>query len=213
MEFFLCGGGSGEQVKSFFDIYLDNVNDTSLILYIPLAMEKGKYLECKKWFLNETKSYNIKFKMIEYNKDLNNIDVNDFTHIFIGGGNTYKLLKELKDTTFFEKLKNYRGKIWGGSAGAIIFGKDINSCKLEDSNNINLQNTTGYNTVNNYSILCHLNKESYMKNEKYLKEYSKKFKTIYLPEDSVIHIKNNKAKVLGNQKYIVFDNGSLISEK
>ena len=213
MEIFLCGGSSGKRAEPIFDIYLNNTNNRSNILYIPLAMEKEKYSDCKIWFENEIKKYSIKFKMIELSKELNNINLNNFTHIFIGGGNTYKLLKEIKDTTFFESLQSYQGKIWDSSAGAIIFGKDINSCKVEDKNKVNIQETAGYNIVNNYSILCHLNKENYIKNESYLKEYSKKFKTIYLPEDDVIYINKNKVEVLGTQKYIIFDNGIVLEKQ
>lgn len=212
MEIFLCGGGSGRKVEKVFDIYLNNTNDRKNVLYIPLAEEKEKYLDCKRWFENEIKKYNTKFKMIELSKELNNINLNNFTHIFIGGGNTYKLLKELQDTTFFENLKSYQGKIWGSSAGAIIFGKDINSCRLEDANKVNIHKTAGYNVINDCSILCHLNNENYIKNERYLKEYSKKFKTMYLPEEDIIHIKENKVEILGAETYIIFDKGDVVEK-
>ena len=47
----------------------------------------------------------------------------NYSAIFIGGGNTFKLLKGIKDRGAFSKLKDFinnNGIIFGGSAGAII---------------------------------------------------------------------------------------------
>ena len=53
-----------------------------------------------------------------------------------GGGNTYKLLDCLKKNGAFEKIRRYLleddGIVYGGSAGAIIFGKDLDSCNTDD---------------------------------------------------------------------------------
>ena len=52
--------------------------------------------------------------------------------MYIGWGNTYKLLYELKMSGDFQK-KNYfftqNGIIYGESEGTIIFGKVLDSCK------------------------------------------------------------------------------------
>ena len=45
-----------------------------------------------------------------------------------GGGNTYKLLKGIKDNGMYNKIFDYmknNGIIIGFSAGAIIFGKEF----------------------------------------------------------------------------------------
>lgn len=204
MEYYLCGGGAGTQVAEIFSEY---IGQNAKILYIPLAMNLNKSNDCKEWFSKEVEKYNVNFYMVESNKELNTINLNSYSHVFIGGGNTYKLLKELKEINFFKKLKDFNGKIWGGSAGAIIFGKDINSCKIEDENNVGLTNTKGMNIVEDYSLICHLNKENFEKNTEYLKRYSLKYKTIYLSEDDVIYIKNNKIKIMGDKPYIIFEHG------
>jgi len=62
----------------------------------------------------EIKSYQHHFKTIET--------------IYIGGGNTFKLLKELKESGFDKELLKFikEGKpVYGGSAGALILGKNI----------------------------------------------------------------------------------------
>ena len=47
-------------------------------------------------------------------------------------------LKELR------KYINNDGIIYGGSAGAIIFGYDIDSCLSMDANDVNLEDTKGF---------------------------------------------------------------------
>ena len=98
------------------------------------------------------------------------------------------------------------GIIFGGSAGAIIFGEDIDGCLLDDKNIVNLNNTKGFNILRDYSILCHLNNKHFKRNVKYLKSFSKNNKLIYLPEEDVIYIDDKKIRLIGNKKYIIFKN-------
>lgn len=204
MEYFLCGGGFGIQVKEIFNRYIGNQAN---ILYIPIAMTSDKLDKCQEWFRNEISSYNAKFYMIKSFEDIEKIDILSFSHIFIGGGNTYKLLKELRNANFFNITKKFNGKIWGGSAGAIVFGKDINSCKNVDDNIVNLKHTEGANIINHYSLICHLNEENFKKNKEYLEEYSIRYKTIFISEENVIYKNGKNFKIMGDAPYIIFDQG------
>lgn len=211
MKLFLCGGGSGKQIMFALNKFSSLLDKTKPILYIPLAFENNDYDSCSKWFEQEIKSMGINsFEMVKSSKELSQKDFNKYCALFIGGGNTYKLLKEFKENFNFEKIETYLkndGIIFGGSAGAIIFGKDINSCLLEDKNIVDLADCTGFNYLNNYSILCHLNKVNFKKNNQYLMNYSIKNKTIYLPEEDVIIITNKKIEFIGQNKYVIFNNG------
>ena len=211
MKLFLCGGGSNRQIMFALRKFKSVVNKDKPILYIPLAMEKENYDSCKEWFSIESKYIGINsFEMIKSSKELSEKDLNNYCALFIGGGNTYKLLSELSENGNFEKIQNYlrnNGVIFGGSAGAIIFGKNINTCLLDDGNDVNLKKCEGFNYLNEYSILCHLNKSNLKRNYKYLKEVSKEKKILYLPEEDVIFIDNNKIKLIGTNKYAKFSNG------
>ena len=68
----------------------------------------------------------------------------------------------------------------------------------------------GYNFLQGYSILCHLKRKNLKRNVKYLQEYSKQQKLIYLPEDNVIFIDDDKISIIGNSKYIIFKNGEYV---
>lgn len=214
MKLFLCGGGSGKQILNALYKFSNIINKEKPILYIPLAMEYKKYDSCFTWFKNEIKMLNLsKFEMVRSSYELSQKNLDDYSALFIGGGNTYKLLNELKQYDNYNKIETYLkndGIVFGGSAGAIIFGKDIAGCLLDDGNNINLKCTKGFNYLNGYSILCHFKNKNFNKNLKYLQKYSIKNKLIYLPEENVIFINNKKISIIGTSKYVIFKNGKYV---
>ena len=66
----------------------------------------------------------------------------------------------LKTSGAFDKIKKYLleddGIVYGGSAGAIIFGKDLDTCYLDDDNDIELEeilNTVNFDNLINISKL------------------------------------------------------------
>lgn len=211
MNLFLCGGGSGKQIIFALNKFSSLLDKSKPILYIPLAFENSDYDSCSKWFEQEMKYMGLNnYEMVRSSKELSEKEFNEYCALFIGGGNTYKLLKELKEYSNFEKINQYlknNGIIFGGSAGAIIFGKNINSCLIDDKNSVNLNDCDGFNYLNGCSILCHLNKANFKKNKNYLMNYSIKNKTIYLPEEDVIIIKNKKIKFIGQNQYVIFNKG------
>ena len=83
-------------------------------------------------------------------------NLKNFNAIYIGGGNTCSLIQELKDSRFADILIQYikaGGQLYGGSAGAIIIGKRIDT--HDDENKVGLQDTSGFNLLNNFSVACH----------------------------------------------------------
>lgn len=210
MKLYLSGGGSGKQNLYAYNSYFNSIDKNKPILYIPLALDSKIYDDCYNWFKNEIGYFNFtNFEMVKSSLELSKLDLNKYNSLFIGGGNTYKLLKELKDNSNFEKINQFLlndGIIYGGSAGAIIFGKDIDGC-LQTDERIDVD-TRGFNFLNSYSLLCHFNKASFKANKNYLKEYSKKNKLLFLPEEDVIVVTNKKISFIGNEKYCLFFNGN-----
>jgi dipeptidase E len=88
-------------------------------------------------------------------------NLDQYTAIFIGGGNTFKLLKEIKDSKFDQKLQeylNHGGLVYGSSAGAVIFGKSIKPCEYGeygDINHVGLTDLSGLNLAGGKDIFCH----------------------------------------------------------
>ena len=212
MKLYLSGGGSGKQNHFAYINFFRIIDKSKPILYIPLAMESPMYKSCYNWFKNEINSYNFdKFEMVKSSLELSKLDLSNYCALFIGGGNTYRLLSELNKNDNINKIKKYLlngGIVYGGSAGAIIFGKDIDGCKLMDEKND--VNTDGLNFINNYSLLCHFNNNNLKLNKKYLTTYSKKNKLLFLPEQDVLVISDNSIKIIGNHKYAIFDSQKMV---
>jgi dipeptidase E len=141
-------------------------------------------------------------------------NLSDYSAIFIGGGNTYKLLKELNDTAAFDKIKDFiknNGVVYGCSAGSIIFGKNINSISYMDPNDIELNETQGADILFGMSITAHYtnkNEEKTALATNHLIEYSKdKEAVIALPEEDTLFINDDIVKIVGTKPYYIFHNG------
>lgn len=180
-------------------------------------MQRDRYDSCYEWINEELKDVDVpNIDMVISADELANKDLNLYSAIFIGGGNTYKLLSELKMSGAFENIKEYLnndGIIFEGSAGAIIFGQCIDTCKYADKNEVELKDQMGFDVFNNFSILCHFTNESEEKteiNRKYLLELSKEEKIIALPEEDTIYYEDGKYEIIGNRPYYIFEEGNMI---
>lgn len=216
MRIFLCGGGSGKEIKEATIKFGNLIDKSKPLLYIPLAMKSEKYDSCLEWIKEEMNIIGINnIDMVTSGEDLYKKNFDNYSAIYIGGGNTYKLLRDIKKNNFFDKIKRYidnDGIVFGGSAGAIIFGKDIDTCKYEDDNSIiGLKDTSGFDVLSGYSLLCHYN-DNIVKTENninYLKEYSIGRKVIYLPEEDTIFIDSNDIELIGDKEYLLFEDGNM----
>ncbi len=214
MKVFLCGGGSGHQTFEANKRLNEVIDHSKPCLYIPLAMEREKYADCYEWIKDELKNVDVPYiEMVKSADELAAKNMNDFGVIFIGGGNTFKLLNDLKISGAFDKIKEYlnsEGVIFGGSAGAIIFGKDLEACQLDDVNEVNLNETNGFDILNGISILCHYTNRTVEKDEKskqYLLGVSKYRTVVALPEEVTLFVNCGNIEVIGNRPYYFFENG------
>lgn len=81
-----------------------------------------------------------------------------FDAIYIGGGNTFYLLHQIRHHQLDEPLEEFlqAGKpVYGGSAGAIVLGYDIISCAHIDDNIIGLTDFSGLDQALGCTIWCH----------------------------------------------------------
>ena len=220
MKLLLNGGGSTEQLKLTMNKLNEIINYNKKLLYVPLAMDEDDhpYDSCYEWFLKQIQNVEvIGVDMPRTFEEFANTNLDNYGAVFIGGGNTYKLLKGIKDNDIFNKIIDYLnndGIVIGCSAGAIIFGKDINSCSSMDRNDSNLTNTTGFNALNGKSIFAHYtNSKTEEIHKKYtdaLIEYTKNNEeVIALPEEDTIYIDEGSIEIIGTRPYYSFINGSI----
>lgn len=212
-KLFLSGGGSEKDSFELDSLFVKSFIKKK-ILYIPLAatLDAMGYEGCYDWITATLSAHTEDFLEIIMSLNLENVTsegLNQFGSVYIGGGNTYHLLKIFNDSGFSQKLLDYYlqgGIVYGGSAGAIILGKDIGTVEEE---NFNLYpSSKGLNLVNNYSIICHYTDELGGKVNEYV--LSTKYPVIALPEKSGLIIENNQAQVKGQDSISVFTSSQKI---
>lgn len=215
MHIILGGGGSNEQTIISNKLFESLIDPTKPILYIPLAMEPHRYDGCLEW-INGDEFSNIKhgeFVMVRDVTEIQNHNLGDYAAIFIGGGNTYHLLQRLKDSSAFQQIKEYLdngGVVYGGSAGAIIFGKDIDACLYMDTNDLNFGDTGGFDMLFGCSFTAHYTNQYAEKHKvatEYLAQYSHREPIVALPEENSLYTDGNIIKVVGSRPWYVFNGG------
>lgn len=229
MKLFLNGGGCGKQTIDTYKEINKIIDHSKPVLYIPLAMDENEhqYDDCFEWIKNEISVIDIpNIEMVRTFNELYEKDYNRYSMIFIGGGNTFKLLKGIKESNSFNKLKEYiynDGIIFGGSAGAVIFGKDIKSIEIMDKNDVELEDTKGFDLLNGKSLFVHYTnyksklteEDNKALNEKYtnfLIDYTiNNENVIAYPEEDTIFIDGDNIKMIGKSSYYTFEDG--IKEK
>jgi len=203
----ILGGGGSEKDSIEIDNLLKNLlnNSRKKILYIPIALKGHKLYEgCYNWFTNIFNPKIFKITMWDKIKNRKFEDIKEFDAIYIGGGNTYNLLKEIKESGFDKLLiKFIKSKkiIYGGSAGAIILGENISTSS--DENKIKLTNFKGLKIIRNYSIWPHYTTKDDKRIFKYLNKKNS-VNVIAIPEKSGALIEKNKMKIYGNKEIIIF---------
>lgn len=213
MKVALCGGGDFMHIEGMNRLYSEIAEKNKPVLYIPLASEQEDFSHCSEWINNQLNQYGINtVETICSIDELSNVEPALYSSIFIGGGNTYKLLKLLKESGVYNKIQDYinnDGIIIGSSAGAVIFGEDIDSISYMDDNNVNWQETKGFNILNNYSICPHFTNANEERNAfeydwiiNYVKSGNK---VIAIPEESALVVENDKITVLGNKPCVIFN--------
>ena len=207
MKLFLNGGGSSVQAAGAYEKFNEVIDHAKPLLYIPLAMESEKYPGCLKWIEEELTKVDIPgIEMVTSGTELAKKDLNQYCALFIGGGNTYKLLNELKATGAFDKIKKYiheDGIVFGGSAGAIIFGKSIETSEYVDRNNVNLMDLSGFDMMSGMSLFCHYDKNA----KDYLLKASQNAKIMALPEDDTLYFNGTNFEVIGSKAYAYYEKG------
>lgn len=218
MKLILNGGGKGDLVVDARRLLNNIIDHNKKALYIPFAWPDPTYSGCLEFMTNELSDVDkLGIDMVKTTDELISKDFKEYAFIYIGGGNTYKLLKDLKDSGAFEKIKKYlleeNGIVYGGSAGAILFGKDLDSCNTDDPNEVGLVDNTGFDMINGYSLLCHYTNREPKRTEmsrNYLIQLSKQKPIYALPEEDTIFVDDGTISVIGTRPYYIFENGKEI---
>ena len=156
MALYLGGGGSPEQAIEIEGAFFRSLTTTSRILYIPIALKGSRPLDqCIDWFASLSERYGRKHFQVLRGFDQ---EPEPYDAIYIGGGNTFTLLSELRGSKFEDDLKASISDgvpVFGGSAGAAIFGASISTVEHIDQNAVGITDLRGLDLVPPYSIWVH----------------------------------------------------------
>jgi len=207
----LSGGGDLDISFQIDKKYFSLLKNNSKILYIPIALRRNAlgYENCYDWFSSVISAHSegkdIDFTMLLEKDDIPTLD--SYDSIYVGGGNTFWLLNYFLSHDLKKKISqfiNNGGVYYGGSAGAMILGKDIRTVIEENDNNYS--SFKGLNILKNYSIYCHYLQSSDEKIFTTSKIINSKI--IALPENSGI-IMNCKGTIIDSVgKVYIFDENS-----
>lgn len=159
VEIFL-GGGGDKRDSALLDAAFAARVQGQRILYLAIAMDGMSltYSECRAWIHDVFNPLGVNdITMWESLDSRRHEELKSFDAIYVGGGNTFKLVWELRTTGFDRALADFAGNgaVYGGSAGAIIFGKDISTCAWTDSNDVGVIDTSGLGLIGGLFVWCH----------------------------------------------------------
>lgn len=199
MSIFVNGGGSGTDAAKAYK-KLGCVTDSEKpILYIPFAMDDESYPSCLEWITGELSAFSRSIDMVTSASMLSEKALSAYGFIFIGGGNTFKLLSELRKCGCLEKLAGFiadGGVVFGGSAGAIIFGEDIDCAIFADPNDVGLKETGGLALLGGASVFPHYDAEN-NEQKRFLTEFSAGRRIIALPEADTLLVSGGSFELIG----------------
>lgn len=225
MRLLLNGGGSEEQLIPMLTKLDEIIDHDKPMLYVPLAMDEVEhpYNGCYEWINKQLMNISVQnLDMVRTFEDFASKDLDKYSAIFIGGGNTYKLLNGLKQSGVFDMIKKYinnNGIVVGCSAGTVLFGKDISIIASMDSNNVKLTDTKGFDVLSGISIFPHYinlkkkltDKENELRINKFTNSiinFSLKKGDVYaIPEEDTIYIDGTDVKIIGTKNYFYFKDG------
>lgn len=210
----LAAGGGGAEDSRLLDVFLaEQCESHRTMLYLPIAMdgERPSYKQCYEWITSVFQPLGFNITMWTDLSGRTKSDVETFASVYIGGGNTFRLLKEIRKHHFGEILLDFfeaGGIIYGGSAGAIILGRDIMTCDHMDRNEVGLKDFTGLNLFNGYSIWCHYNSREDFLIEEFIQ--SNHHPVIAIPERSGVFLQGEEIKAIGFEPAYRFQDGKKV---
>jgi len=159
-SYFLSGGGNEKQSFPLDKFFFEQLPQKSAFLYIPIALRGHRLFETAPvWMqgvINLHKRNDIHFETWNSFEGRTSEDLKQFSAVYLGGGNTWLLMKEVRESGFHSLLKNFLeegGVLYGGSAGAIILGRRIDT--HDDPNTVKWNNNEGLSFFGTLSVVCH----------------------------------------------------------
>jgi dipeptidase E len=142
--------------KNIASLFLEIINkpvSQIKIVFIPTAARSEEELKYVVESKKELLALGISEKNIttlELDRPVSFQEIESFDVIYVCGGNTFHLLKKVRETNFDQVISEFvrNNKLYFGvSAGSILVCPNIEIAKPFDENDVNLTNLTGLNLI------------------------------------------------------------------
>lgn len=204
----LAGGGGAADSRLLDEVFASWLGLQGRLLYWPVALRGIRSFEsCLDWFTATFAPLHItRITMWTELTEHRGSELEKFNAVYIGGGNTYSLLAELIQSGFDHDLKAYAdagGLIYGGSAGAVVLGKDIRTVSHTDHNLVNLIEVNGLNLIQDHSVWPHYRSAQDHLIEEFVRAHQRP--VLAIPERSGIIAESGRLRVVGFEPSYRFD--------
>jgi len=192
-------GLANQNIKNHFLQIIDKPISQVKIIFVPTASrseEELKYVNDSKKELLDLGIPENNIKTLNLDKPVSFQDVEGFDIIYVCGGNTFYLLKKVRETGFDKVIIEFTktGKLYFGvSAGSILVCPNIDIASPFDENDVNLTDLTGLN-LTDVIVSPH-----YCEEEKpIIDEFKKKsqYKVIPLTDNQALLIIDGETKII-----------------
>lgn len=204
MRLFLSGGAADGNPG--YHGFLEAVDRTKPILYICFAVApRNRVARYADFAARMAREGVLSTRLCDSAAWLGEVDLSAFGGIFCSGGNTYRLLKSLREHGGIENIKAYlaAGGVWyGSSAGAVVCGADIQPICYMDPNTVALRDTRGLDLIGGWSTVAHYNSSVEPEvNEEFnaaVAELAKDYpKLLGLPEATSVVVEDGRKYICG----------------
>lgn len=204
MAIYLTGGGEQEEFYQMDKLFMQEMNPQSTIGL--LAQATDNHDEALERIEDCFQHKNIKeIKLVrEASTDLSRFDC-----LIIEGGNTFNLIRAIRETQLFNSVRDFflSGKtIYADSAGAIILGSDVKTAFLGDDGDedeLKLQDYRGLDLIAPFCIHAHATSDEFEELQDVL--YQTGSPILALAEECGIRIADNEIRVFGSHELWVLD--------
>jgi dipeptidase E len=198
------GGGEAHDEQEVLQTFARWVG-TGRVLYVPIAMDPP-YDPLVAWAVEALGSVGIDDIATASSPDELVEELASCNGVFIGGGNVYSLLHRLRANGADGRLRAFvetGHPVYGGSAGAIILGRDIDTARYADRNDVALVDTTGLDLALGYALWCHY----VTRNDALIHDYVSKTgnAVLAIPERGGLARTAQTIRVLGPEPSRLFD--------
>lgn len=204
---YLGGGGNGQDEAWLWDQMLQGCRR---LLYWPFALGPGLVAGADAWLGEQLKERAAQPQVVTWTslQGRDPAELDGFDLLFVGGGNTFALLDQVRKCGFVERVRRHvatGGDYYGGSAGAILACDSIAIAETADPNEVGLCDLSGLGLLPGVSLLPHYSPEQ----ENAAREWSRRHQVpvIGVPERAGVVVDGGIVSAVGPELVWIIEDG------